>query len=145
EGDLRVVMGVRIDDAGRDDQPGGVDLLFGGRVDEMSDAGDPAVADADIDSPARQAGAVDHHAVADDQVIIRPRPPRLHPCRLRAYSSGSASARSPPLAFCSAFIGTVRVSRPERSTLPGSLPVCSPFRTICTPLTKTWSTPVASA
>ena len=41
--------------------------------------------------------------------------------------------------------GTVRVSRPDRSTVPGSLPVCSPWRTIWTPLTKTWSTPSASA
>src|SRR5690606_40183705 len=30
-----------------------------------------------------------------------------------------------------------------RTTRPGVAPVCSPSRSTCTPLTKTWSTPVA--
>ena len=32
---------------------------------------------------------------------------------------------------------TVYVSRPERSTVPGSSPVCSPSRTISMPFTRT--------
>ena len=40
---------------------------------------------------------------------------------------------------------TVSVSRPERSTRPGSAPVWTPSRTISTPPTQTWPMPVASA
>ena len=39
--------------------------------------------------------------------------------------------------FWSAASGDVRVFFPERSTVPGSFPVCFPSRTIWTPLTKT--------
>ena len=40
---------------------------------------------------------------------------------------------------------TVSVSRPERSTLPGTAPVNSPSRTISVPFTSTCPTPTASA
>ena len=40
---------------------------------------------------------------------------------------------------------TVSVSRPERSTVPGMAPVASPSRTVSTPLTNTWCTPVDPA
>jgi len=62
------------------------------------------------------------------------------------YSALAQDFTTPVAALArSAWSGTVRVSLPERSTVPGSLPVCSPPRTIWTPLTKTWSMPVASA
>ena len=62
-------MGVRVDEAGGDDAAGGVD--HPGRVDvaeAAADAGDAAAGDADVAAVARQAGAVDDGAVADDEV-----------------------------------------------------------------------------
>ena len=69
EGDLRVVMGVGVDDAGRHDHALGVDLFLGGMAFEMGQFGDLAVLDADIDPAARQACPVNHIAVADDQIV----------------------------------------------------------------------------
>ena len=60
-------------------------------------------------------------------------------------SSRRAPFTRPPHRRCGGKPPTVSVSRPERSTVPGSAPVCSPPRTISTPLTMTCSTPRASA
>src|SRR6266700_2979080 len=60
--DLRVVTGVRVDKAGRDDAIGGVDDPLGAVLD-LADLGDLAVRDRDVGMTARRAGAVDHCAV----------------------------------------------------------------------------------
>jgi hypothetical protein len=73
EGELRVVVGVRVDDARRHDPAGGVDHPHPlARLDEP-DGGDAPIDDADVGGAARQPGAVDHCAVGDHQVIARHR------------------------------------------------------------------------
>ena len=101
--DLRVVMAVIVDKAGRDDLPRGVDRALG-RPAQLADLGDLAVLDADISAKRRHSGAVDDPAVLDQQ-IIRHRYPFLgsglnlpfarkkcstgkpaHPCEMRRSS-----------------------------------------------------------
>ena len=53
---------------GRDDPMARVDLLASPRVDG-ADARDAIAADADVGAVAREPGAVDHGAAADDQVV----------------------------------------------------------------------------
>jgi hypothetical protein len=72
EGDLRVVVGVGVDDAGGHDGTFGVDLVGGRAPVEVGELGDAPVPHADVDPPARQAGAVDHIPVADDEVELGP-------------------------------------------------------------------------
>ncbi len=68
EGELGVVVGVRVDDAWGHDPSGGVDHLGAvARVDEP-DGGDAAVTDADIGGAAGQARSVHDRAVGDHQV-----------------------------------------------------------------------------
>jgi hypothetical protein len=64
---LRVVVGVGVDEAGRDDLAGRVDDL--GRVlGDVADGDDAAVTNADVGAPRGRAGAVDHRAAADHDV-----------------------------------------------------------------------------
>ena len=60
-------MGVAVDKAGRDDLAVGIDHALGRRAD-AADLDDLAAGDADIGAVARQARAVDHGAVLDEQV-----------------------------------------------------------------------------
>ena len=63
-------MGMRIDNAGRDDQSAGVDLLIGSGAFETADLGNPAAANAQIDTPPRQSRAVDDLAAAHDKIVV---------------------------------------------------------------------------
>ena len=63
-------MGVRIDDARRDDQALGVEDLRRGATLQMTQAGDLAVPDADVDATAGESGPVDHQPAGDDQVEL---------------------------------------------------------------------------
>jgi hypothetical protein len=65
-----VVVGVRVDEAGRDDAAGGVDRLFGCVACEVADGGNAAVDDAYVGVEARRLGAVDDGAAADQQVVV---------------------------------------------------------------------------
>jgi hypothetical protein len=70
--DLRVVMRVRVDKAGRDDETVGIDGLRR-PIGDPADFGDPAVLDRHIGLAPGRAGAVDHGAVLDQQVVTHPR------------------------------------------------------------------------
>ena len=62
-GELGVVVGVEVDEAGRHHQAGGVDLGRAGL--ELVDRDDAAVAHGDVADRTGRAGAVDHEAAAD--------------------------------------------------------------------------------
>src|SRR6185436_9192973 len=66
--DLRVHVGVPIDEAGRDDLPLGVDH-FVGAVPDAPDRRDAAAPHADVGAITRQAGSVDYRPVLDHEVI----------------------------------------------------------------------------
>jgi hypothetical protein len=72
EQDLQVGVGVHVDEAGRDDQAGGVDRSRGRRIGDqvgaVTDPGDPRAADRDVGAVARFAGAVDDGAAGQDQI-----------------------------------------------------------------------------
>ena len=70
---LRVIMGVDVNEAGRDHPPLRVDLAPRGPVD-LTDERNTPFADRDIAAARRSAGSVDQQAVADDQVIHRATP-----------------------------------------------------------------------
>ena len=61
-------MRVRVDKARGDDAAPGLDDLASA-VPDLADLGDPAVHDRDIGLTPRCAGAVDHGAVLDQQII----------------------------------------------------------------------------
>ena len=65
--ELGVVVGVRVDDAGRDHQPGGVELGAAGSA-TSPDLDDAAVLDADVGLPGGTPGAVDDRAGSDHVV-----------------------------------------------------------------------------
>ena len=65
---LRVVVGMRIDEARRDDQFTGVDGALRAAAD-LADFRDRSVLDRDVGAHARSAGAVDHGAVFDYEVV----------------------------------------------------------------------------
>ncbi len=67
-GRLTVIVGVDVDEAGRDEEAARVDLILAGRCD-LADGGDDAVVDGDIALEGRRAGAIDNGAVADDEVV----------------------------------------------------------------------------
>jgi hypothetical protein len=84
ERDLRIVVRVRVDDAGHDDEAVGVDRLL--RAGEASDVRDDAVLDADVRDALRQSRAVHHRAVLDDRIEAH----AVHPmyfCSLYASSA----------------------------------------------------------
>ena len=66
--DLRVIMGVRVDKAGRDDAAGRIDDLACAVL-HLADLGDLAVRDRDIGLTPRRPRAVDHRSVLDQQII----------------------------------------------------------------------------
>ena len=66
-GDLRVHMGMAVDEARRHDQAVGVDGAVGGRRD-AADLDDAAVPDADIGGEARLSGAVDDGAATNEKI-----------------------------------------------------------------------------
>jgi len=66
--DLRVHVGVAVDEAGGDDQAVGVHDLACALADP-ADGGDPPVPHGDVGVVARQAGAIDQHAVLDHEVV----------------------------------------------------------------------------
>jgi hypothetical protein len=61
-------VGVDVDEPGRDDEPGGVDLAPGRALDG-ADGGDGLAVDGDVGGAGGCARAVDDHPVADDQVV----------------------------------------------------------------------------
>ena len=65
---LTVVVGVQVDEPGGDEQPCRIDLAGAGAVD-APDRGNPAVGDRDVADERFTSAAVDHGAVADDQVV----------------------------------------------------------------------------
>ena len=81
-------MRVHVDDAGRDDHAVGVDGLARVLAVEAGECGDPSIAYADVDPPAREPRAVDDVATADDEVV------RLGHTRL-AHDSRAANAATP--------------------------------------------------
>ena len=72
--DLRVVVRVRVDEAGGDDQVGRVDDPAGGALRELADRRDLSVRDRDVGVARRRAGAVDQLAVLDEEVVGHGRP-----------------------------------------------------------------------
>ena len=69
-GDLRVVVRVHVDDAGREHEPVGVDRL-GALVLDLADAGDAAVLDREVGALGLVAQAVDDGGAADDEIDHR--------------------------------------------------------------------------
>ena len=61
-------MGVRIDEAGRDDQSVGIDGLLRAIL-YLSDFRDDAILDRNVGHAPRRAGSVHHRSVLDQQVI----------------------------------------------------------------------------
>ncbi len=72
---LGVVMGMAVDEAGRDHVPLGIEGLRGALALEIADRGDQAVADAEVGAIPGQARAVHHRAAANDQVVRHVVPP----------------------------------------------------------------------
>ncbi len=75
--DLRVHVGVAVDEARRHHVTLGVERFLGGRGD-AADLRDLAVLDADVAAIARQSGTIDDHAVLDDEVECHGSPPFFH-------------------------------------------------------------------
>ena len=75
-GRLPVIVGVDVDEARRDRQPLGVDLLAPG-AGNAADGGDAAVLHGDIGLARRTARAVEHGAVAHHQIELSGHGPLL--------------------------------------------------------------------
>jgi hypothetical protein len=67
-------MGVRIDEARRHHQIGGIDRL-GRAIADPADFGDLAPADRHVGAAARRSGAVNHSAILDQDVVGHRTPP----------------------------------------------------------------------
>ena len=92
---LRVHVGVTVDEAGRDDQPVGVDGALGRRPD-ATDLDDAAAPDADVAAIARGARAVDDRPAANQQIEKgRPLLDRQDPARAGRRHRRSAVAGQP--------------------------------------------------
>ncbi len=90
---LGVHMGVAVDEAGRHHMALGVDYLIRGLAVKLADGGDSAVADGDIGAVTRRAGAVDHGAALDDEIVSHLFPPIGCPisgARIAAAPAGPA-------------------------------------------------------
>ena len=61
-------MGVRVDPAGRDHKPVGVDVTLGGAL-FAADRGEAAIGNRDIAGERGLAGAIDNGAAANDDVV----------------------------------------------------------------------------
>ena len=69
--DLRVVVGVQVDEAGRDDQTVGLEHLVSvGRIHPAADLGDTTILDPHIGLELRHPGPVDHRAAANQNVKL---------------------------------------------------------------------------
>jgi hypothetical protein len=66
--DLRVVVRVRVDEAGSDNQAGGIDNTVGFVGDFFLNGNDLSIQNPDIHAFGRRAGAVHHRAVANQEV-----------------------------------------------------------------------------
>src|SRR3546814_9251384 len=77
-GGLAVVVHVDVDEAGRDEQAIGVELLAAGAVD-LPHGGHDAVAHRHVCGAGGGASAVHHAATSDDQVVLGHRSPRSSP------------------------------------------------------------------
>src|SRR5262249_55535498 len=66
--DLRVHVGVAVDEAWRHDMMARIDFLAPALAD-VPDARDPVTADSDIGAVPREPGAIDHGATADHEVV----------------------------------------------------------------------------
>mgnify|MGYP003694434243 CR=1 FL=1 len=66
---LRVVVGMDVDEAGRDHEPVGVDRLCGGAF-RLAERGDAAAPDPDVATHAWPSRAVDHGAAPDDEIEV---------------------------------------------------------------------------
>src|SRR5579872_3547493 len=69
--ELSIVMSVKIDEAGSDIQPAGVNGLFSLMGLQITDLGDLAVLDTDIRTVARHPCAVDYRATSDGEIEFR--------------------------------------------------------------------------
>ena len=67
-GDLRVEVGVSVDEAGRDDQTVGIELFLA-LLGDASNRGDAVAGDADVGLIAGSAGAVDDGSAANHEVV----------------------------------------------------------------------------
>jgi endonuclease/exonuclease/phosphatase family metal-dependent hydrolase len=96
-GGLAVVVRMDVDEARRDQQAAGVDLLSSGRV-HRADCDDHAVGDGDVGHARRSAAAVDHRTAAKYQIVgcRHHRLPSFTPC---AGSLKSPASRRQPAAF----------------------------------------------
>ena len=86
---LRIVMSVRVDKTGRDDEPVGVDD-FRRTVADFADFGDLATGNCDVGLPPRRPCAVDHGAILINRSYMACSPagdatvmPRWRRCRMR--------------------------------------------------------------
>jgi hypothetical protein len=59
-------MHVHIDEAGCDDQPGGVELLGSGDMQLLADSGDPAIFHQYVADRIQPAGGIEHAAISND-------------------------------------------------------------------------------
>ena len=90
--DLRVHVGVHVDEARRHDMALGVQRLGRRRAVDAADLGDLAILHADIAAIARQSGPIDDHAVLDDEVECHGSPPLLEGTPARRIAQSLASA-----------------------------------------------------
>src|SRR6185437_5878056 len=90
-GDLPVVVGVDVDEAGRDREAGGVELLATGLVDGAHH-GEAPVVDGDVAGRRTTTAAVDHGSVPDHQ-IVHGRPPCVVPTLLPTLSTPPPTVR----------------------------------------------------
>ncbi|MFO0824194.1 MAG: hypothetical protein U0792_13955 [Gemmataceae bacterium] len=67
----QVAVNVGIDEPGAYDLPVSVDALLRAGVAEAADAGDAVARDADIGLEPRQPGAIDHAAIANEEIEHR--------------------------------------------------------------------------
>ena len=72
--DLRIVVGVRIDESRGDDQVSGVDGARGGATDP-ADLDNFSIGDGDVAVPRRAAAAIDENAVPDQKIECHRAPP----------------------------------------------------------------------
>jgi hypothetical protein len=142
--DLRVVMGVRVDEAGGDDEAGGVDRLCRA-VADSADIGNPAAHDSDIGAASRGAGAVDNSSALDQQVVghlfissLRGAPNRIdRPAASQHSARKASSSGASPLPAAGHAAGDLRI---DLATLgsprhargyccrPGGRPACASAR-----------------
>ncbi len=67
--DVELRLAQQVDEAGGDNQAGGVDPLTRLRVLQVADGGDAVAADRDIGAKPRRARAIDDAAVGEDEVV----------------------------------------------------------------------------